>query len=112
LLQKFYADDIYNANETDLFYCAMPDGSISYRQTILSGSKKALDHVTVLCSSNMSGTDKQKLLVIGKRASFQHFKGIIMDSLPVLYNANKNASMTSGIFKKWLRVRMWNYNRN
>jgi hypothetical protein len=55
---KFCADDICNATETDLFYCATPDGSLSYRHTILSGSKKALDRVTLLCSSNMLGTDK------------------------------------------------------
>jgi hypothetical protein len=83
LLQKFYADDIYNSDEIDLFYCAMPDGSISYRHIILFGSKKALDPVTVLCSSNMSGTDKWKLLVFVKRGRPQCFKGISMDSLPV-----------------------------
>jgi hypothetical protein len=48
LLQKFCIDDIYNADETDLFHCATPDGSLSYKHTILSGSKKALDRVTVL----------------------------------------------------------------
>jgi hypothetical protein len=29
LLQKCCADDIYNADETGLFYCATPDGSLS-----------------------------------------------------------------------------------
>jgi hypothetical protein len=50
----------------------------------------------------MSGTDRWKLLVIGKGAKPQCFKGISMDSLPVLYYANKNAWMTSEIFKKLL----------
>jgi hypothetical protein len=50
----------------------------------------------------MSGTDKRKLLVIEKRARPQWFKGISMDSLPVLYYANKNAWMTPEFFKKWL----------
>jgi hypothetical protein len=71
-----------------------------------------LDHVTLLCSSNMSGTHIQKLLVIGKRGRPQWFKGIIMDGLPVLYYANKNVWMTSEIFKICLWVWMWNYNRN
>jgi hypothetical protein len=31
LLQKFCADDIYNADETGLFYHATPDGSLSYK---------------------------------------------------------------------------------
>jgi hypothetical protein len=49
----------------------------------------------------MSGTDK-KLLVIGKSAKPRCFKGLKMDSLPIEYYANKNAWMTSEIFKKWL----------
>jgi hypothetical protein len=50
----------------------------------------------------MSGTDKRKLLVIGKGAKPQCFKGVSMDSFPVLSHANKNAWMTSEIFKKQL----------
>jgi hypothetical protein len=51
----------------------------------------------------MSGTVKWKLLVVvGKRAKPWCFKGISLDSLPVLYYANKNVWMTSQIFKKWL----------
>jgi hypothetical protein len=40
LLKKLCADDIYSADETGLFYCVSPDGSLSYRHTTLSGSKK------------------------------------------------------------------------
>jgi hypothetical protein len=62
LLQKFCADDIYSAYETGLLHHAMLDGSISYIHATLSGSNKAMDCVPVLCCSNMSGTDKWKLL--------------------------------------------------
>ena len=124
LMQNFCADDIYNADETGLCSRATPDGSLCYKHDILSGSlcykqdtlfgslcykhdtlsgsKKAMDSVTVLCCSNMPGTDKQKLLVIGKSTKPRCFKGIKMESLPVQYYANKNAWMTSGIFKNWL----------
>jgi hypothetical protein len=101
-LQKFCADNIYNADETGLFYCATPDGSLTYKHTTLSSSKKAMDHVTVLCCSIMSGTDKGKLVVIGKRAKPRCFMGISMDSLPAVYYANKNAWITSEILNKWL----------
>jgi hypothetical protein len=52
---KFCADD---ADETGLFYRATPDGCRSYKHVTLSGSKKAMGRVTVLCCSNMSGADK------------------------------------------------------
>jgi hypothetical protein len=68
LLQKFSTDNVYSTDETGLFYCVTSDSSLSYKHTTVSGSKKAVDIVTVLCCSNMSGTDKRKLLVIGKRA--------------------------------------------
>jgi hypothetical protein len=100
-LKKFCAD-FYSADETGLFYRAMPDGSLCYKHVKLLGSKKAMDRITVLCSSNMSGTDKKKLLFIGKSVKPQCFKGLKMDSLPVEYYANKNAWLTSKIFKKWL----------
>jgi hypothetical protein len=51
LLQKFCADGIYNAGETGLFYLSTPDGSQSYKDATLSGSKKAMDRVTGLCCS-------------------------------------------------------------
>ena len=101
--EKFQADDIYNADETGLYYRATPDGSLSYSYAALSGSKKAMDRVTVLCCSNMSGTDKRKLVVIGKSAKPRCFKGLKMDSLPVVYRANRNAWMTSELFTEWLK---------
>ncbi|XP_051784514.1 tigger transposable element-derived protein 6-like [Erpetoichthys calabaricus] len=102
LLKQFCADDIYNADETGLYYRATPDGSLCYKHETLVGSKKEMDRITVLCCSNMSGSDKRKLLVIGQSAKPRCFKGLRMDGLPVLYHANKNAWMTSEIFSKWL----------
>jgi hypothetical protein len=91
-----------HANVTSFFYHIMLDGSLSHKHTTLPGSKKSMNHVTVLYCSNTSGTDRQKLLVVGKRAKPQCFKRISMDHLPVLYYANKNLWMTSEIAKKWL----------
>ena len=53
-----------------------------------------MDRITVLCCTNMSGTDKRKLLIIGKSARPRCFKGLRMEGLPVEYHANKNAWMT------------------
>jgi hypothetical protein len=60
LLQKFCVGDLYSADETGLFYHAMPDDSLCYKHVKLLGSKKAMDRITVLCCSNMSGTDKKR----------------------------------------------------
>lgn len=103
LLKKYNPEDVYNADETGLFYRATPDGSLCYKRHKLIGCKKAMDRFTVLCCCNMTGTDKRKLLVIGKHQKPRCFKGINMDLLPVNYFFNKNSWMTTTIFMKWLQ---------
>ena len=61
-----------------------------------------MDRVTVLCCTNMAGTDKKIILIIGKSANPRCFKGIQRDALPVTYFANRNAWMTAAIFTEWL----------
>jgi hypothetical protein len=52
LLQKYSTVDIYNGDETGLFYRATPGGCLSYKHATLYSSKKAMDNVTLSCSSN------------------------------------------------------------
>ena len=61
-----------------------------------------MDRITVLCCANMTGSDKAKLLVIGKSKKPCCFKHIDLDTLPVTYCANKNAWMTSVLFQEWI----------
>ena len=51
LLQKFRPEDIYNADKTGLFCRATPNGCLVYKYEALSGPKKAMNRVTVLCCS-------------------------------------------------------------
>ena len=104
LLESYSPSDIYNADETGLYYRATPDGHLCYSYESLSGSKKSMDRFTVLCCTNMTGLDKLRLLVIGKSRKPRCFSGVNVDKLPVLYKSNKNAWMTAAIFEDWLRV--------
>jgi hypothetical protein len=104
LLENYAPSDIYNADETGLYYRATPDGHLCYSYASVSGSKKSMDRFTVLCCTNMDGSDKLRLLVIGKSKKPRCFSGINVDKLPVLYKSNKNAWMTAAIFEEWLRV--------
>ncbi|XP_035204715.1 tigger transposable element-derived protein 6-like [Stegodyphus dumicola] len=74
-LENFCADDIYNADETGLYYRATPDGSLCYKHIALTGYKKVMDRITVLCCTNMSGSDKRKLLIIGKSDDIDALRG-------------------------------------
>ena len=102
LLQEFQPSNIYNADKTGLCYCATPDGSLVFRKSALQGSKKAMECITLLVCVNMTGTDKRKLLLIGKSKSPRCFKGLDQQQLPVTYRNNSAAWMTFVIFQDWL----------
>ena len=67
LLDKFSPDDIFNADETGLFWKCLPDKSGER----CSGGKRSKDRITVLVCANMSGSEKLPLLVIGRFAKLQ-----------------------------------------
>lgn len=56
--------------------------------------------MSVLIAANMTGTERCRLLVIGKAAKPRCFKGV--KTLPVDYACNRKAWMTADIFKDWL----------
>ncbi|KAG5880840.1 hypothetical protein JTB14_027621 [Gonioctena quinquepunctata] len=100
LRREFSDDETFNADETGLFYKLMPDKTLKFRGENCGG-KFSKDRITVMVAANMSGTEKNKLLVIGKSQKPRCFKSV--KSLPVDYANNRKAWMTSGLFEKWLR---------
>lgn len=103
-LKQGYADNnIYNADEAGVFYNLTPDKTFKFKNEKCIGGKLAKDRLTVLVCANMSGTDKKKLLVIGKSANPRSFKNV--KRLPVDYTANKKAWMTAEIFER--EIRKW-----
>ena len=58
LLQEYNPEDISNVDERGLYYRATQDGFLCYAYEQLSGSKKAMDRITVLCCTNMTGKER------------------------------------------------------
>ncbi|XP_064462536.1 tigger transposable element-derived protein 6-like [Ornithodoros turicata] len=100
LLQEYDEKDIYNADETGLFFKLLPERSLAVKGETCHGGKRSKDRLTVLCAANMDGSDKRKLVVIGKSKNPRCFKGI--QRLPVEYYANKKAWVTSQLFEQWV----------
>lgn len=100
LIREYSDEDIFNADETGLFYKCLPDKSFTFKNSDCHGGKMSKDRATILLCVNMSGTEKLPLLVIGKSAKPRCFKNI--KSLPTEYKSNKKAWMTSSIFQEWL----------
>ena len=104
LLEEFAPEDIYNADETGLFYQLQPDKSLVYKDEDGRGGKRSKLRVTVLTVANMDGSDKLKPVLINKCRRPHAFsqKRVNVDRLPVDYQWNKNAWMTSALFNSWL----------
>ncbi|CAG4935600.1 unnamed protein product [Colias eurytheme] len=100
LLHGYEPDNIFNADETGLFFKYLPDKSLSFKNDKCHGGKHSKERLTILLGANMSGTEKLSPLVIGKSKKPRCF--LRCKSLPLQYEANTKARMTSAIFKNWL----------
>lgn len=104
IISKDYAaDDIFNADETGLFYKLTPDSTLKFKGEKCVGGKHSKLRYTILVCANMSGTEKRKLLVIGKYENPRCMKNV--KNLPVRYKANKRSWMTSIVFEE--EIRRW-----
>ncbi|GBP33144.1 Tigger transposable element-derived protein 4 [Eumeta japonica] len=101
--EKYAPSDIFNADEAGIFYKLTPDKTLKFKGEKCVGGKLSKEHITVLVAANMDGTEKRKLMVIGKSKNPRCFKNIT--KLPVTYKANKSAWMTSQLFEE--EVRKW-----
>lgn len=100
LLREYAHADIFNADETALYYRATPDATLTFKDDKVSGGKKQKTRVTVLLACNMDGSEKRRPLIIGKSKKPRCLRGV--KNLPVEYKANKNAWMTSILFSEFL----------
>ena len=101
LLAEYPEENVFNADETGLFYHMMPNKTLHFRGERCTGGKQSKERISVLVGANMAGTEKLKLLVIGKAEKPRCFKNV--KSLPVDYKNNRKAWMTSDIFVDWLK---------
>ena len=104
VLRRYDPNDVFNADETGLFWRLLPDKTHAFRGELCTGVRRSKERVTVLVCANMTGTEKCPLLTIGKYKRPRCFRGVAL--LPTDYEANPNAWMSSQIFEAWLQK--WN----
>ena len=66
LLERYSAENVYNAGETGLFFQMIPNKTLAFKGDKCIGGKVSKACLTVMLCANMAGTDKGKLLIIGK----------------------------------------------
>ena len=101
-LEGYNPCDIFNMDETALFFRTTEDKTLHQKGQECSGGKKAKMRLTISLCTNMFG-DKETPLVIWKSLNHCCFKRVNKKTLAAEYHANKKAWMTSGIFETWLK---------
>ncbi|XP_064475509.1 tigger transposable element-derived protein 6-like [Ornithodoros turicata] len=101
VLQGYSLDDIYNFDETALFFKLGPTRTLS--PTRFPGTKRSKVRVTVGLLCNASGTDKCKPVIIGHAQRPKDFGKKFSPAPYCYYYANGKAWMTSDIFLETLR---------
>lgn len=97
-----YADvNIWNLDETGLFFKALPDKTMCLRGEKCSGGKLAKERLTLMLCVNAVG-DFEEPLIIGKSARPRCFKNLDLNSLAITWKNNTKAWMTQNIMTPWL----------
>ena len=92
-------EDVYNMDETGLFYRAQPNKTLA--QGKVCGRKIQKDHLTLALVVNMTYTDKLKPVIIYKSLRPRCF-GRWLPTNYVWWFANQMAWMTSNVFESWM----------
>ncbi|UYV67858.1 TIGD4 [Cordylochernes scorpioides] len=101
IISNYACKDIFNADETGLFWRLLPDKTLHFKGETFTGGKASKERITILLCCNMDGSEKMQPLVIGKAKQPRCFRGI--KHLPVQYEANQKAWMTGLLFESWVR---------
>jgi hypothetical protein len=85
----YHLSDIYNMDETGLYWKLVPDRSLSTEQ--LSGLKKEKARISLALTGNGDGTERVPIWAIGTAKKPRCFKNINVESLGLKWRANKKA---------------------
>lgn len=100
-LYQFFKKDVFNMDETWLFYRLQPDHSLATKQ--LEGNKQDKEKLTIIICYNDGGSEFFFLWFIDKYAKPRYFKNVNLSSMNCEYHANKWVWMTEILFQEYVR---------
>jgi hypothetical protein len=99
-IAQYQLCDVYNLDETGLFFRMLPDRSLTTTDKS-KGAKKPKERISIMLCANADGTHKVKPLIIGKSLNPRCFKNF-QPKLYCDYYANNKAWMINGILQEFL----------
>jgi hypothetical protein len=101
VLASYEPRNIFNCDETALFFRALPDRLLVRRGGSCKGGKQSKERFTVLLCAGSTG-EKLRPLVIWRSRRPRAFGRMALGDLRVRWEANRTAWMTREIFRGWL----------
>lgn len=101
LCGEFAEEDIYNMDETGLFWRKAPHSGLSNQN--MPGIKREKSRISLVVCTNCTGTDRLPLWVIGHAKQPQALRNVNLQGLECIWRYNKRAWMTTIIMSEWLR---------
>lgn len=95
-------DQIYNADESGLFWRVLPNKTLAHgNEKSAPGRKISKERITFMPCANASGSHKLRLLVVGKSAKPRAFGNSL---IPVSYRGQKKGWITKDLFREWFHT--------
>lgn len=94
LMTNYEPSNIFNADESGLFYKALPSGTLAKKGDKVVGGKTQKERLTLLFLTNMNGTEKT-VYAIGKAKNPHCFRG---KQIPLPYYSQNKSWMTNKIW--------------
>ncbi|XP_063309192.1 tigger transposable element-derived protein 1-like [Pelobates fuscus] len=99
---NYSPSQVFNADETGLFWKRMPSRSyIAKEESSMPGFKPAKDRLTLFLGGNAAGDCKLKPMMVHRAENPRTLKGIVKSTLPVIWKANKKGWVTASLFEDW-----------
>jgi hypothetical protein len=102
IYDEYTPEDIYNMDETGLYWRRMPNGGLTSEGR--PGQKRDKTRITIVVASNATGSDRLPLWIIGTAKTPHALRGINMASIGCKWRYNKKAWMRHEIMEQWLRT--------
>lgn len=100
LKSNFAEKDIFNIDESGIFFNLFPNRTLDYKGKNCHGGEKSKQRITAVFAVNADGSQKLPVWIIGKYEKPRPFKNI--KELPCKYTHQKNAWVDAVAFRKWL----------
>lgn len=101
LIDGYEDCNIFNCDETGLFFRILPEDTMSFINETCSERNLSKERLTVMLCVNMEG-EFEKPLIIGKVNKHNCLENINTDDLGIIWKSNTKAWMTRDIMTEWL----------